>query len=599
MDAGEIIESLEGNAALPAPSDAIIVFANTTARSDPNARQLGPLLGKDKSVTDKLIRIANSASMSRGTPIDTVEGALVRIGILQAIPLAIGLSLIGNSLSARRRKGGFEKTFWQRSLGTASLMQAFAPSGGGRSGPDTTYFSCGLFAHVGELALARHFGEDYVTAWHDTLGMEPAAVIAAERDAFGITSQDIADILLWRWRVTPPVVRAVNALAEEKRESGSGAAFLNTLVGAYRLSGALVSSTAGLERRETLRGELAKASPADAQERFARSLELWSRWHREFELPRLNVRAAQTLKIGSRQSQPGMPPFPEAWLVAGRATRERLCPLLEALGWPVWETDRKQQYLDRLESKELPALLIADEEIKGLSGADACRLRRAVPETMPGYNVIVGAGEREDIPADWYALCDDVIEPGASRARLLGRIRVATRTAYLLQHMAYYAKEDPIDPATGIVEPGRLRNLFEEHLKQARARHEECAVLLVRIFSRNRETVPQDLVEMAMLLGRNIRRPDSRRIGDLLVKGRDDALLVLSRNSVDNLRRFAERVQEICDDNPLIRQHYDFAIAGSVLLPENCRDPDAYLDNLHGMAGEPGTPPAIKHTVRS
>lgn len=591
----DIITELKEKDRLPLPSDAVLDFINATAYRDPSASQLAALLSEDRAIGDKLIQVANSASLFRGRTIDTVEGALVRIGMLQAIPLVMGLSLITNTLSDRHETNEFEEKFWIRTLGTASIMQAFAQTEKGRAVPDTTYFACGIFLPLGELIFFRYFGEDYHAFWSDHLGKEPDEIRKAEHRKFGTNTTDVTELLLREWKLPFVIITALQTFAEEVFDSDRTNPFTGILKPVYQLSGNLVQSTPDRTLNADIRSVLFKRFPADLNNRLLRSIDLWSKWTREFELPRLDNKIVQALRENLYQPQYYMSPFPEAWIVAKKETFERLMPLVSGLSWRTKHIPDKNRFLQKLDAKEVPALLIVEDELTDATGYEICELRKSIPNLFPGYCIICRqVGDAAEITHDWFNVAEDAISLEMPELFLMARLRVASRITFLLQQQHHYTSDDPIDPRTGLLNPGTIDAIFEEQIAQSKAAQAPYGVLLLRIHTLRESALSQGLVETAMLLKNSVRQGDSSRLSDILVEAKDDALIILSRNDLDHLRQFANRLDKIFRNNALLNQAYAFTISGAPLDTSNDLDSAAFVDALYGLASIAGNAPVIK-----
>src|SRR5689334_8290513 len=112
---------------------------------DVDVRAVVTCLSSDPALAAKVLRLANSVSLSARGTVGTLRHALTLLGTNAVVALALSFSLV-----QRRRRddsNGFDhQAFWHRALATAVASKALASPCG--ADPDAA-FVCGLMQELG------------------------------------------------------------------------------------------------------------------------------------------------------------------------------------------------------------------------------------------------------------------------------------------------------------------------------------------------------------------------------------------------------------------------------------------------------------------
>ncbi|MCY1297333.1 Chemotaxis protein CheY [compost metagenome] len=195
--------------------------------------------GRDPQLTACLIAAANSAARHVGMPCQTLAQALARLGIAQALNLALGVSLQRAALLADPQLQARGKEFWELSQRCADSAETLALELG--AGAPRCY-TAGLLHCLGELAVLRCLQD-----WRDRGGeLEESAIEQSLHEhAAGFGSA-----LRARWRL-PLELRELIAGAYGV---GSGVYSRETLI--------LNLAASAVRLPEERRGELAESKAA-------------------------------------------------------------------------------------------------------------------------------------------------------------------------------------------------------------------------------------------------------------------------------------------------------------------------------------------------
>ena len=165
--------------------------------ADATPKELAPIISQDPSLTAQVMRLVNSASMSRTQKIRTIEAAAIYLGVETLKNLAVSVAV----LEAFNRAEGdnvFDlKQFRRHSFLCASLARQIAVL---TEYPDPEEaFLAGLLHDIGKLVLWETFRDRY-SAIIKRCG-NVYELLTAELGEFGATHSEVGAWLIERWRL--------------------------------------------------------------------------------------------------------------------------------------------------------------------------------------------------------------------------------------------------------------------------------------------------------------------------------------------------------------------------------------------------------------
>ncbi|MBH9553171.1 HDOD domain-containing protein [Inhella gelatinilytica] len=169
---------------------------------DPNINmaKLAELIGKDATLSAKVLRLANSARYSPSHNIGTLHDAAN----------ALGMDLLRNLSMAAAISGAFpavmgldRKVFWRHAVSTAAYARLLAKLL--RLDADEVYLA-GLMLRTGELLMAMTEGQQVADV--ETHAQEPGSRYSLEQTRFGCTHADVTASLAAHWRFPKEMVQA-------------------------------------------------------------------------------------------------------------------------------------------------------------------------------------------------------------------------------------------------------------------------------------------------------------------------------------------------------------------------------------------------------
>jgi putative nucleotidyltransferase with HDIG domain len=161
---------------------------------------------QDQVISAKVLRMCNSAYFSRNRSIDSIDRALVLLGEKQTIKLILS-SAFEDFLSKSSRgysicKGGL----FYHAIGTAMVCEKLANLTG-IIAPGTAY-TAGLLHDIGKVVLDQYTGNAYPYFYRRTQ-LEGDELIMVEREAFGISHDEVGEMLARRWSLPDSIAEVI------------------------------------------------------------------------------------------------------------------------------------------------------------------------------------------------------------------------------------------------------------------------------------------------------------------------------------------------------------------------------------------------------
>ncbi|MCL1824823.1 MAG: diguanylate cyclase [Betaproteobacteria bacterium] len=183
---------------LPSPRGVALAIMRMANDETVSAAELAQTIKMDPAFAGRLIKAANGA-LSRQRAIVSVQGALMVVGMPAVRAMALGFSILSNY-----RKGscpGFDYAqFWSSSVVMALTMQVLAAHIHTVAADE--FFSVGLLARVGELALATVYPDRYGQLLAEAAtGRSGAELLELERKALAMTHSDLSTAMLMDWGI--------------------------------------------------------------------------------------------------------------------------------------------------------------------------------------------------------------------------------------------------------------------------------------------------------------------------------------------------------------------------------------------------------------
>lgn len=210
----EVFNKLNKTKKLPTPSSTTLEVIRLCHSETTSLNDIARVIQTDPALSAELLKYANAAFLSTGIQVASIQKATVKLGMKTVVTLALGLSLLSNNKKGKCSIFDYEK-FWSTSLLQAIaaktivlLEMQFDPE---------EIFICALLSHMGQLALASLFPQEYedilnefgfsscgewgITTAYDIMIDNPSNLLrkTLEKDKFQINSSELTFELFLDW----------------------------------------------------------------------------------------------------------------------------------------------------------------------------------------------------------------------------------------------------------------------------------------------------------------------------------------------------------------------------------------------------------------
>lgn len=179
-----------------------------TFQSNSSVAEIAEVIGRDISLTARLLRLVNSVFGGLSVTITSIEEAIFFLGLRQIRQLAMTTKVI-------EEMDGFidesidvnSLTIWRHSIATAILTREILTMTHGVKEDDTYYIS-GLLHDIGKLVMVNAYPE----CLKQSLQFEetsPREFLERERETFGFTHADLGAVYLEQNGLSAEIVEAV------------------------------------------------------------------------------------------------------------------------------------------------------------------------------------------------------------------------------------------------------------------------------------------------------------------------------------------------------------------------------------------------------
>lgn len=230
----EIFEKLSNARKFPSPSKTAMEIVRLCNDERASLNDISNVIRVDPALSAELLKYANSAFLTTGIPVSSIEKAAINLGMVTVANLAVGFSLLAGHRLGKCKSFNY-MLFWSASLAQAVAAKKFAENN--RDHCAEEMFVCGLLAHMGELGLATAFPDEYAAILDRKLPRRKRK--AEERRCFELDSAELTAELFLSWGL-PEIYALAAGLHEEfltDNSDGSDIDYVTRLLnGAFKIS---------------------------------------------------------------------------------------------------------------------------------------------------------------------------------------------------------------------------------------------------------------------------------------------------------------------------------------------------------------------------
>ncbi|NIV71693.1 HDOD domain-containing protein, partial [Candidatus Saccharibacteria bacterium] len=119
------LQSIDSIATLPNIANEILQL---TRHRNTSLQQIASLIEKDPSITAKILKVANSPIWGYSGRIESVQRALVMLGLKQVFNIVISISLYSTFANLKPNPKFDRHKFWMHSVGTGQIARRLSTS---------------------------------------------------------------------------------------------------------------------------------------------------------------------------------------------------------------------------------------------------------------------------------------------------------------------------------------------------------------------------------------------------------------------------------------------------------------------------------------
>ncbi|MEX2214641.1 MAG: response regulator [Phycisphaeraceae bacterium] len=156
-------EHLDNCGELKALSPTVARVLKMTQSAECSMDAVAAVIKQDQAISLKLLKLANSSVYARGEPVDTVQRAVMRIGLEPVRQMVLNLAVVERFSDQNATSGINMMLFWEHSIAVGLIATELTKLLGGKEIQIEAAFTMGLLHDVGRLVYVETLGETYQT----------------------------------------------------------------------------------------------------------------------------------------------------------------------------------------------------------------------------------------------------------------------------------------------------------------------------------------------------------------------------------------------------------------------------------------------------
>jgi len=197
MNKEQTIKVLEGVKGISTPPTILREILDLINDQDVSNKDLSNIILKDPSLTERLLRVANSSYYGVSRDVTSINQAILVIG-LKAVKYYILSITVFNQVMTKKYKGNLDqKHLWTHFLEVAVTSRKIAEHINYEM-PEEAYVA-GLLHDIGVILLESNFPDDYKKVIEYTKRGEE--LCRAEKIVFGLDHQEVAAFVTKKWNM--------------------------------------------------------------------------------------------------------------------------------------------------------------------------------------------------------------------------------------------------------------------------------------------------------------------------------------------------------------------------------------------------------------
>lgn len=586
MDKKAIYKTLCAEAKLPSPSQVALRTMRLCYNDSSSLLDIANVVETDPALSAEFLKYANSAIMGSSIPVTSLQRAAVRIGLRGMVNLALSFSLLSQQIGCDCKGFNYNK-FWSKSLAQAvagraiaSLQNIFDPN---------EIFTCALLSHIGELAFASAFANEYSEIL--ARDISPRQLLEAEQQTFELDHHQLTAEMFLDWGLPNKFALAARLHESFQPENDDEHNTTNRLTELLHLS---------LQIANICVFDLPLTRPLHAIEKMAETFgvpshtfsgffeqisQTWQEWGDLFHIstPQSPLyHQIKALDASSIEEQVRNRPETEILVLAvddDPLTLLNLTRILNSETRNVITAEDGQEAL-RIAHLQHPEIVITDWRMPRMDGIELCKALRNELENQHTYIIMLTGIEADDeLVMAFDAGADDyVVKPFIPKV-LEARVRSGER---LIRHQRTINSDREViqkyavslgianrklqtmamtDALTGLPNRRSAMARLKDGVAESNRYSEKLNGIMIDIdhFKRINDTYGHDngdivLKEVAQIFSKNARSYDM-----VCRMGGEEFLVISTRNDRAHSIQLAERLRSAVENHPIRLSNGDTA----------------------------------------
>lgn len=197
------VEKIQNLPTLPKVAVRILEIA-----SDPetSVKELSGAINQDPALASRVLKVANSPFYGMSRQVDSLQLALVILGLNEVRNIALGITILNVMKDLRSSVNYGREDFWIHSAGCGVVARILGRKLNFRG--EGTDFIAGLLHDIGKIIIDEYFSSKFVAIFNKTFTHKPP-MLEAEREILGESHEQVGGWLAEKWRLPEPLCDAI------------------------------------------------------------------------------------------------------------------------------------------------------------------------------------------------------------------------------------------------------------------------------------------------------------------------------------------------------------------------------------------------------
>jgi putative nucleotidyltransferase with HDIG domain len=202
-DIQEIIGKIDNLKPIPQVANRIMAIVQDP---DGSLSELSEVLAYDQAITANVLKICNSAYFGLSRKIESVQHAVVFLGMDQIVDLVLMIAAAENFIREQKGYDLQEGDLWRYSVSSALIAKALAAKKGSKN--DHNIFTSALLKDIGKVILNQYVDESFDRI-NKLVSEDGFSFREAEEKVIGIDHAELGGMVAESWKFSPRMIDTI------------------------------------------------------------------------------------------------------------------------------------------------------------------------------------------------------------------------------------------------------------------------------------------------------------------------------------------------------------------------------------------------------